>query len=174
MNYCTINGSFEEDFFCKFIEEVKKFNQEEPLTVFISSFGGLNSVSDSFRYFFNTYPKDVTLVCMSNIDSCAYSLFMESNTRKFVTESSTAIIHLPYLEITSNDTKDKKNIIYKRMGKKGDNRKTVEHWIELFSKLGNSKSDIDTIKLGNDVMLFYDALKKQAATAEKLFYKPKE
>ena len=40
MNYCTLQGEINGDLFELFMKEVKDFNQDEPITIYLDSEGG--------------------------------------------------------------------------------------------------------------------------------------
>ena len=171
MNYFVFNAPMEEDPLQKFFDAEKNFNKEEELTIYLNSDGGSCSVMYTLMHYIDNYPKDVTIVSVGMVCSCAWSLFMFSNSKKVVMPMTEGVIHLYSIDISVREMKDKKCTTYSEMK---DLDKDNTKFLEDISLLGIKSKIVKDVSNGKDVTVFNAELRRQARMAQKLFYKPKK
>ena len=171
MNYFVFNIPVEQESLDKFFSAEKEFNKEEDLTIYLNSDGGSCSVMYTLMHYIDNYPKDVTIVSVGMVCSCAWSLFMFSNSKKVVMPMTEGGIHLYGMDVSSRETKDRECTAYSEM-KDLDNDN--EKFIKDLRLLGIKSKIVKDVSNGKDVIVFNAELRRQARTAQRLFYKSKE
>lgn len=172
MNYCTLQGEINGDLFELFMKEVKDFNQDEPITIYLDSEGGELGTAEAIIDFIDNWKHDVTIVAVNFIQSAAFDIFIRSNSIKRVSCSVVAGIHIGDSLASLCDLRTKVKG-YKQT--ENQFNYTVVNFNRVLKAIGVSDDIIEFINETGDTYNFTQPeLAKLADKAMTLYYHTKE
>jgi ATP-dependent protease ClpP protease subunit len=136
--------------------------------IYFSSVGGDVPPGNIFIDFTKKTEYKIKMVSCHNIASCAFNMFMFSNSEKEVMPYTIGIIHLMDQELHTRDTLKKDPIemfITQRIIKEN------EEVLSKYAELGISAGQLKQVAHGEDVVLSTEQIIKCAKVAEKIYHK---
>lgn len=169
MNYVIFNGTIDFDSVDTFIQETRAFKDEQ-LTIYLHSTGGDFDASSVLYDYINSWKKDVTIVAIGEIDSCALMIFLQSNSRKIV-KACMAGHHIIGMDTNTREIKASAPFT-KILCLSLDS--TNSEYFKLLDMLEVPEIVQSKIKAGEDVYIDKKELEREAKVAERLLFRHKE
>lgn len=169
MNYVCFSGTIDNSSVDDFIKETRDM-QSEDLTIYFDSNGGELPAACMLNDYINSFDGNVTIKSIGDLASCALMVFLLSNSKKIV-KNAYGMHHLITRDVNTREL-IKMDKITKIMN--GDIEYHNSEYIKFLEKINTPDDIIIGVRNGDDMYIDQKELKREAAEAEKLFYRPKE
>jgi hypothetical protein len=156
MKSIKFNGEISNESIKTLLIDIDKVLDDGTIIIYFCSGGGTVSDKDDLVDYINRNVNKFELVCNWEMSSAAFDILLEVHC-KIRLNGTFGKIHLYSNTLSYYNLRDKASID-SFLIEDLDNRNKV--WIEKLIKCGFSKDEISSIKLGNDIIVKTDRMKK--------------